>query len=77
MRKLMNNLIGKTHIFPDGDSITITQIKVRDGNEEWVTYSVQQGPGIPRRLVMSLHEFKSMYGHLFGISEDNTPDPSD
>jgi len=72
-----NDIVGKTHVFQDGDSITITQIKVRDGNEHWVTYQIQQGPGIPRRLVMSLHEFSNTYGHLFGISEDNLPPESE
>jgi hypothetical protein len=70
---MIEKLVGKTHTFEDGDSITVTQIKQRDGNELWVTYNIQQGPGIPRRLVMSLHEFVNTYGHLFDISEDNLP----
>lgn len=70
----MNDLVGKVHVFEDGDSITISQIKIRDGNEPWVTYKVQQGPGIPRQLLMKLEEFTNTYGHLFGIkSEDNLP----
>ena len=69
----MNDLLGKSHRFEDGDSITVTQIKLRDGNEQWVTYSIQQGPGIARRMVMPLFEFVGTYGHLFGVSEDNLP----
>lgn len=65
------DLVGKSHTFPDGDSITVVQIKMRDANRQWVTYNVQQGPGIPRKLVMPLDEFMGTYGHLFGIS-DNT-----
>ena len=70
---MIDDIVGKSHTFEDGDSIKVTQIKIRDGNEPWVTYQIQQGPGIPRRLVMSLYEFSSVYGHLFGISEDNLP----
>lgn len=69
----MKNLVGKSYRFEDGDSIAVTQIKIRDGNEPWVTYTIQQGPGIPRRLVMTLFEFVNTYGHLFGISEDDIP----
>jgi hypothetical protein len=72
--KMIDDIVGKSHTFEDGDSITVTQIKIRDGGIPWVTYQIQQGPGIPRRLVMSLIEFTSTYGHLFGISEDNLPD---
>jgi hypothetical protein len=67
----MNDLVGKSHTFPDGDSITVVQIKMRDANRLWVTYNIQQGPGIPRKLVMPLDEFMGTYGHLFDIS-DNT-----
>lgn len=71
---MMNDLIGKSHTFDDGDSITVIQIKIRDENEPWVTYHVQQGPGIPRKLVMKYDEFVGNYGHLFGlITEDSSP----
>jgi len=30
-----------------------------------VTYHIQQGPGIPRKLIMELNEFIGTYGHLF------------
>lgn len=68
---LRSDLIGKTHIFEDGDSITVMQIKIRDENIPFVSYLVQQGPGIPRKLVLPLPEFLDHYGHLFGITVDN------
>jgi hypothetical protein len=57
-------MVGKKYVFEDGDSIEIVQIKRRDTGP-WVTYHVQQGPGIPRKLVMMLDEFHITYGHLF------------
>lgn len=60
----LQNLVGKKYQFDDGDSLEIVQIKRRDSGP-WVTYHVQQGPGIPRKLVMTLGEFKVTYGHLF------------
>lgn len=68
-----NDLIGQKYVFEDGDSITITQIKIRDGNEPWVTYETQSGPGIPRKYVMTLHEFHGHYGHLFGLKDQDIP----
>lgn len=61
----MNNLVGKKYTFPDGDSIEVKQIKPRDPGINLVTYHLQQGPGIPRKLVMELAEFELTYGHLF------------
>ena len=63
--KYMPNLVGKKHVFPDGDSIEVIQIKNRDEGVRLVTYHLQQGPGIPRKLVMELTEFITTYGHLF------------
>lgn len=63
-------LVGKTFTFEDGDSIKIMQIKRRDSGP-WVTYAVQQGPGIPRNLTMGIEEFVQTYGHLFDLSVDN------
>lgn len=68
---LRSDLVGKVHVFEDGDSITVMQIKIRDENIPFVTYHVQQGPGIPRKLVSPLPEFLDNYGHLFGITVDN------
>ena len=67
------DLIGKTHVFEDGDSLEIVQIKWRGDENFLVSYRVQQGPGIPRKLVMSLEEFIATYGYLFGKGEP--PDP--
>lgn len=62
------HLLGKTYSFEDGDSLEIIQIKRRDDGP-WITYNVQQGPGIPRKLVMFAPEFVNMYGHLFGLTD--------
>lgn len=59
-----HELVGKSYTFDDGNSITIIQVKDRD-DDCLVTYLVKQGPGIPRKLVMSLTEFENTYGHLF------------
>lgn len=67
---MMNDLVGKTYTFEDGNHITITQIKIRDDNEPWITYQTFSGPGIPRKYVMTLHEFTGHYGHLFGLVEE-------
>jgi|TARA_R110000868_G_scaffold1170_1_gene9016 hypothetical protein len=67
-------LVGSKHTFPDGDSIMIFEIKLRDrliegegieGITPFVTYEIQQGPGIPRRHTMSYNQFLGTYGHLF------------
>ena len=70
------SLVGSKHTFPDGDSIEITGVKLRDrllegegreGITPFVTYNICQGPGIPRRQIMSYNEFLGTYGHLFEI----------
>jgi hypothetical protein len=71
MNSQFAELVGKTYKFEDGDSITVFQIKERDGNELFVTYHVQKGPGIPQKLLLPMHEFLDHYGHLFGITIDN------
>ena len=67
----INDLVGKKHIFPDGDSIEVTQIKNRDEGVRLVTFHLQQGPGIPRKLVLEMVEFMSTYGHLFRPKQDS------
>lgn len=57
-------IVGKSRTFPDGDSIEVIQIKRRDTGP-WVTFHIKQGPGIPRKLLLTLHEFNASYGHLF------------
>jgi hypothetical protein len=62
------NLIGAKHTFSDNDSIEIIAVKLRDFDEgisPFITYLIQQGPGIPRKLVMEFNEFIRTYGHLF------------
>jgi hypothetical protein len=63
------DLVGQSFTFADNDSLHVIQIKWR-GDEDWlVTYHVQQGPGIPRKLILPLQEFLGTYGHLFGKGE--------
>lgn len=69
----MLNLVGQTYKFEDGDSITVIQIKKRDMDTYWVTYHIQQGPGIARKLVTTYDKFISDYGHLFGILPEGDP----
>lgn len=58
------SLVGKSWTFEDGDSISVVQVKRRDDGM-WVTYHVQQGPGLARKLLMREDEFIATYGHLF------------
>jgi len=58
------SLVSRSWTFEDGDSITVIQVKRRDDGP-WITYTVQQGPGIPRKLMMPAIEFVNTYGHLF------------
>ena len=74
---MYNDLVGKTYTFEDGNSITVFQIKERDGNELFVTYHVKKGPGIHQKLVLPMVEFVGHYGHLFGLTEDKIEGNSD
>lgn len=65
-----DNIVGLKHKFEDGDSIEVIQLKSRNDEIHLVTYHIQQGPGIPRKLVMELNEFIETYGHLFEVEED-------
>lgn len=60
-----DNVVGLKHQFGDGDSIEVIQVKSRNEELHLVTYHIQQGPGIPRKLIMELNEFIDTYGHLF------------
>lgn len=66
-------LVGKSYIFEDNNSIEVIQIKSRSEDICLVTYLIRQGPGIPRKLVMEYNEFIGNYGHLFGMGEPPTP----
>jgi hypothetical protein len=63
----VNELVGRKYVFPDGNSIEVRQIKLTDEDRggHLVTYHIQQGPGIPQKLVMPIGEFMGTYGHLF------------
>ncbi len=70
----LDKLVGAKYTFPDGDSIQVYSVKLRDkqienkgeeGIAPFITYEIQQGPGIPRRLTMFYQEFIDTYGHLF------------
>lgn len=65
----MEDIVGKKFTFEDGDTLEVLQIKSRDEDTHLVTYLVQQGPGIPRKLVMEYTEFMNTYGYLFGFGE--------
>ena len=77
MKKLkLDKLSGSKYTFPDGDSIKVIEIKLRDkqiegkgeeGIAPFIMYEIQQGPGIPRRLSMFHQEFIDTYGHLFSV----------
>ena len=72
-----NNLIGKSYTFPDGNTITVLQIKMREDSVTqttipFVTFIIKIGPGIPKKEVMSEHDFVANYGHLFGIKDPPT-----
>jgi len=70
---LRQDLVGQKFTFADGDYLEVIQIKWRGDEDYLVTYHVQQGPGIPRKLVMSLQEFIGTYGYLFGEGEPPEP----
>jgi hypothetical protein len=62
---LDKTLVGRKYEFDDGDSIEIIQIKERSEQHHLVTVLIQQGPGIPRKLVFHYEQFHEYYGHLF------------
>jgi hypothetical protein len=76
-----SELVGKKHIFEDGNVIEVIQIKDRDsgldevGVVPFVTYTTYQHTSLPRKLVMQMKEFIESYGHLFGYTNEyNQPD---
>lgn len=62
---MIEGLVGRAHVFPDGASLLIKEIKRRDENQHWVTYIIDYGHGIPIKYVMEYMEFIATYGHLF------------
>ncbi len=67
------DLVGQKYTFADGDTLEVLQIKWRGDEDFLVTYHVQQGPGIPRKLVLPMNEFLGTYGYLFGRGEPPEP----
>ncbi len=65
----MNDIVGKKYVFPDGNSIEVMQVKDRDEGEQLVTYHITVGPSIPQKLVMTMNEFITTFGHLFRPSQ--------
>jgi hypothetical protein len=60
-----NDLIGLEKILQDGNTLKVLQIKLRDDGL-WVSYTLTYKNSIPRKLIMPLHEYKSIYGNLYG-----------
>lgn len=60
-------LVGQSYTFEDGNKIEIIEVKQVDPafGSLRVFYMISTGPGIPRKLVMSMDEFMSNYSHLF------------
>ena len=61
---VLQQMVGKSYRFEDGNSITIVQIKTRDTGP-WVTYETVLEGSIPKRTVMPHSEFMSVFAHLF------------
>ena len=65
----IRGLLGQSYDFGDGNKIEITQIKIRDNNEQWVTYVITRNKAIPQKLVSSMKDFVDAFGHLFDLSK--------
>ena len=62
----LEKLIGKSFVFEDGATITVTQIKLRDEGIYWITYMTKTGPGIPVRYVMiGILSASNIYQHIW------------
>lgn len=57
-------LIGIEKTLDDGSTLKALQIKERD-NGYWISYTITYHNSIPRKLVMPLMEYKSLYGKLY------------
>ena len=73
MKSGYEDLIGQVYEFDDGNTIEVIQIRWRGDEDFYITFHVQQGPGIPRKLVMPIVEFLATYGYLFGKGEPPEP----
>jgi len=73
----IEELVGKTYTFDDGQLIEVVQIKGRevDGiHTLYITYQTSHPRGLPRKLVMSEKQFIAEYGHLFGYTNEYNQD---
>lgn len=66
---MLSDLVGKSHVFEDGITLTILEVKHRDENVFWVVYQTNDGIHIPKKLMMPELEFVNSYGHLFGLKD--------
>lgn len=64
----LNNLVGQTYTFEDGNSLEVIQVKQRDDGD-WVTIHVHKVSCIPKKEVMPEREFVKSFGHLFGLKD--------
>ena len=60
-------LVGLSYTFEDGSKIQVIQCKKTDEDRggHLTTYTINQGPNLPRKLVMGFHEFMDNFSHLF------------
>lgn len=59
------DLVGKSYKFEDGVILNVLQSKRRELGW-WITYEVVNPGALPRKLVMSIGDFRGSFGHLFG-----------
>jgi hypothetical protein len=70
----MEDLVGKSYTFDDGNKIKVVQIKVREVDnitQPFVMFEISHTRSLPRRLVMTMPQFIDAYGHLFGLSNQH------
>jgi hypothetical protein len=71
----MQELVGKSYTFDDGNKIKVIQIKVREVDnisQPYVMFEISHTRSLPKRLVMTMNQFVDAYGHLFGLSNQHT-----
>lgn len=72
---MINDLVGKSYSFEDGNVIKVIQVREKEVDGElqpFITYEIFQGNSFPRRLVMTLRQFTDSFGHLFGLNNEHT-----
>lgn len=58
------DLVGRSYTFEDGITLRVTQCKRRELGY-WITYEIQSPGALPKKLVMSIGEFRGKFEHLF------------